>query len=516
MDYIKAVPATVTSNETSASSRAEISPSKGRAAAWIATATLTGAIVMAMELTTFRLYAPYFGNSIYVWGSMISVVMVALAVGYALGGWLADRKPLDAVLYGIVLGSGLYQLAIVFVVRTVLLKLWTFGDFAGPVLATLLIFGPPMTALAMTSPFVIRLLVRAGHVGVTVGSVFALSTAGSIAGVLGTSFWLVPRFGTRVTLEILCGASIVIGVAGLAMGRRQALLLAPLIIIPFLSANPKPPASIIWNGESVYNRILVFEDKGLRWLVLNDPRFFQTIVKVGSADSGFYLDEFALGPVIVPAKKLVVLGLGAGRSVLVSKAVAPDLEIEAVEIDPEVVRIAHRFFDFPVADAKVQVRIADARPWLAQYPEKADLIHADLFQGGPYVPFYLTTVEFFELVQSRLNDSGVLILNVYDPGPNKDLLQAMGGTLGRVFPSIEMVSREDGNHILFAFKQPHALSETVARLNQYPGVPWVQELAKQAAAKVRDFPPAANATVFTDDLAPVEKMTHRMLREAKK
>jgi MFS family permease len=147
---------------------------------WITTATLTGAIVMAMELTAFRLYAPYFGNSIYVWGSMISVVMLALAVGYSLGGWIADRWPTDAVLYFLVLGSGVYQLVIVFVSRGVLLKVWHSGDFLGPVLATVIIFAPPMTALAMTSPFVIRLLVRAGHVGITVGKVFALSTAGAL------------------------------------------------------------------------------------------------------------------------------------------------------------------------------------------------------------------------------------------------------------------------------------------------------------------------------------------------
>src|SRR5271168_40716 len=145
------------------------SPSRGKAFLWIGTATLTGAVVMAMELTAFRLYAPYFGNSIYVWGSMISVVMLALSAGYSLGGWIADRKPTDAVLFVIIFGSGVYQLVIVFVQRAVLLKLWQMGDFAGPALATVIIFVPPMTALAMTSPFVIRLLARTGHVGIAVG-----------------------------------------------------------------------------------------------------------------------------------------------------------------------------------------------------------------------------------------------------------------------------------------------------------------------------------------------------------
>jgi hypothetical protein len=141
------------------------------------------------------------------------------------------------------LGSGLYQLAIVFVVRPVLLKLFNMGDFAGPALATVIIFVPPMTALAMTSPFVIRLLVRAGHVGSMVGRVFALSTAGSIAGVLGTSFYLVPRLGTQVTMEILCGASIVIGAAGLML-RRKAAVFGVACGNSFRCADPKTAADV--------------------------------------------------------------------------------------------------------------------------------------------------------------------------------------------------------------------------------------------------------------------------------
>jgi len=491
------------------------SPSSARAFLWIGTATLTGAIVMAMELTAFRLYAPYFGNSIYVWGSMISVVMAALAAGYGLGGWIADRRPVDTVLYSIVLGGGVYQLAIVFVMRSVLLKLWQSGDFLGPVLATVIIFAPPMMALAMTSPFVIRLLARTGHVGITVGRVFALSTAGSIAGVLGTSFYLVPRFGTRVTMEILCGASIVVGAAGLMMRRKVAVLLALPVTLLFVVPKPSPPAPIIWAGESAYNRILVLEAKGLRWLVLNDGRFSQTTERVGGGSSGFYLDDFALGPVIVPAKNLLVLGMGAGGSIQVSKAVAPEIEVDAVEIDPEVVRVAHEFFGLPQGDPRLRIHIADARPWLAEHEAKNDLVHIDLFQGGPYVPFYLTTVEFFRLVKSRMVDSGVLMVNVYDKSSKQELLEAMGATMRQVFPSLERLSRADGNHILFAFAEKHELAETVARLERGVEPAWVQELAQKAAGEIVEFEPHAGAVIFTDDRAPIEEMTRRMLEEGK-
>jgi spermidine synthase len=490
-------------------------PSSARAFLWIATATVTGAIVMAMELTAFRLYAPYFGNSIYVWGSMISVVMLALAAGYSLGGWIADTWPTDTVLYFIVLGSGVYQLLIVFVERAALLKLWHMGDFAGPALATVLIFGPPMTALAMTAPYVIQLLARTGHVGITVGRVFALSTAGSIAGVLGTSFYLVPRFGSRMTMEILCGASILVGAAGLIARRRTAVLFALPAALLFVVPAPKPPPTMIWEGESAYNRILVFEDKGLRWLVLNDSRFAQTQEKVGGGSSGFYSDEFALGPVIVPAKSLLVLGMGAGGSIQATRAVAPEIEIDAVEIDPEVVRVAEEFFGLPKNDPKLRVHVADARPWLAGREAKSefDLVHIDLFQGGPYVPFYLTTVEFFRLVRARMAAGGVLLVNVYDASSKQELLEAMGATLREVFPSVEKLSMAGGNHILFAFAEKRDLAETVERLKDGAAPGWVRELAVKAAGEMVEFEPRDGAVIFTDDRAPVEEMTRRMLVE---
>jgi hypothetical protein len=223
--------------------------------------------------------------------------------------------------------------------------------------------------------------------------------------------------------------------------------------------------------------------------------------------------------VIVPAKNLLVLGMGAGGSIQGSRAVASEIEIEAVEIDPEVVRVAGKFFGLPQNDPRLRVHIADARPWLAQHGTRGefDLVHVDLFQGGPYVPFYLTTVEFFQLVRSRMADDGALIVNVYDLSAKKELLEAMGATMRRVFPSLEKLSRADGNHILFAFAEKRELAETVARLTAGggPEPAWVRDLALKAAGEIVEFEPRPGAVVFTDDRAPIEEMTRRMLAEGK-
>jgi spermidine synthase len=478
---------------------------------WLITATLTGAVIMALELVAFRLYAPYFGYSIYVWGTMISVVMLALALGYALGGWLADRSNSAAVLYFIILGSGLYQFAIILVVRPILRGLWQSGEFFGTVVASLIIFVPTMTALAVTGPFVIRLLARAGQIGVTAGKVYALSTAGSIAGVLATSFFLVPRFGTRVTMQILCALTLIIAGAGLLVRSKAALaVVLPAVGVLFV---PRlvPPPTLLWSTESAYNLIGVWHKDNLRWLVLNRPAIVATIRKEGSSWSGFYTDDFALGAAVTQGRSMLALGMGAGAGIVSTLAAAPEMQIDAVEIDPKVVEVAAKFFALPLRRSNLSVHVADARPWLAAHPQTWDLVQVDLYQGGPYVPFYLATTEFFSEVRSHMFADAVLMVNVYDPGKTHELLMSMGATLGQVFPSVYVISRPDGNHIVLAFFRNVSLAELQQRLKQAKGELAFEQLAHEAANSVADLRPPIDTPVFTDDRAPIEEMTRRVL-----
>jgi spermidine synthase len=478
---------------------------------WLVTATLTGAIIMSLELSAFRLYAPYFGYSIYVWGSMISVVMVALATGYALGGWLADRSQSATVLYLVILGSGVYQLAIILAVRSILRWLWQSGEFFGTAVASLIIFVPTMTALAVTGPFVIRLLARAGHIGVTAGKVYALSTAGSIAGVLATSFYLVPRYGTRMTLQVCCAATFLVAGGGLL--KRKSIAGGALLGALGAFFVPKPVFApvVLWTTESAYNWIAVLHHEDLRWLVLNHPAYSQTTRKQGASWSGFYTDDFALGAALVSPRKMLALGMGAGGGIASTIAVAPEIGIDAVEIDPKVVEAAVKFFGLPVDRKNFNVHVADARPWLASHAQSYDLIQVDLYQGGPYIPFYLITEEFFEQVRSHMTEDGLLMMNVYDTSKSRELLMSTGATLKRVFPSVEVVSRPDGNHMVLAFARSKTVVEVRERWAQMRGEQALQDLARDAGLAIVDLTPPEGTAIFTDDLAPVEKMTRRML-----
>ena len=336
-----------------------------RLALWLATPLFTGAAIMAQELVAFRLYAPYFGYSIYVWGSMISVVMAGLALGYALGGRIADRSRTDLPLYGMLLGSALYQLGVLFLVHSVLPTFANMGDFTGTALASLFVFAPPMTAMATACPFLIRLLARSERVGALAGKIYALSTIGGIAGVLATSFFLVPQLGTQRTLEAICLLSAATAVPGLALHARSAVLALGLIAgaLPF-APPPVFGGDTVWAVDSPYNFVRVIRNGG--WLILKlNGDGAHTIRPRGGGWTGHYFDDFALGPLLASAKSLLVLGLGGGGSIASTRLTAPDVMVDAVEIDPKVVEAAYRYFGLSSEDGRLQVHVADARLWLA-------------------------------------------------------------------------------------------------------------------------------------------------------
>ena len=491
----------------------DAAPSSGRTAFWMATTVLAGAVVMSLEMVAFRLYAPYFGYSIYVWGNLICIVMVSLAAGYAMGGWLADRKRTDTTLYVLIIASAAYQLLIVAIVHPLLDRLAQMGELTGTVLATLIVFAPPMVMLACVGPYVVRLSARIGRVGSTAGRVSALSTFGSVAGVLVTVFILVPWLGTSATLKINCAVTAVLGAAGLLPGRRWApAALIPFVVLPWTGGTTWSGESI-WLRESVYNLVRVVGEGDRLSLVLNHAGNVQTIRDRTNTWSGFYYDSFAVGPLLVEAKQLLVLGMGGGGSIVATRNTAPDIEVDAVEIDPAVVEAATQFFGMPRDDARIRIHVADARPWLRRSDRRYDLIHVDLYHGGAYVPFYLVTVEFLECVRDHLSPDGMLMVNVFDTSQERFVLAAMTATLERVFPSLAHVPMGWGSNIVLAFVQPRSIESIRDRLAATQDRPEAVRIAAFVARKVRPLTAPPDAPVFTDDHAPVEPLIRRMLAE---
>src|SRR6185503_13681028 len=177
-----------------------------------------------------------------------------------------------------------------------------------------------------------------------------------------------------------------------------------------------------------------------------------TVREAAGGWTGFYYDAFALGPLLVPARRSLVLGMGAGASIQALRLTGPSIEVDAVEIDPRVVEAAARWFDVDiVADPRLRVHVMDARRFLARDRGTYDLVQLDVFQGGPYVPFHLVTAECFRLARARMSDDALLMMNVYDRSADEALLRRLAATLRRVFPSVMSARTDAGNFMLFAF-----------------------------------------------------------------
>jgi predicted membrane-bound spermidine synthase len=475
----------------------------------LAAALLAGGVAMALEIAAARLLAPYLGSSLQVWGCLISVVLGAMALGYALGGRAADRWPGDDVVFSAILASGAFQVATLVVAHPLLSRFARWPEAEAALAAVAVLFAPPTLLLATVGPGVIRLLARQ-KVGTTAGAVNALGAVGSIAGVLLTSFVLLPQWGTRATLQGLALSTIALGVAGLVPRRTAALGLVALGL--FGASERAYPARTVWSAESLYHVVQVVDLGPLRGLVLDREDALHTAIDPDGGPTGRYWDDFAAGPLLANGHRVLVLGMGAGASIRAVRSADPLADVDAVEIDPVVARVAREQFGL-VAGPRLRIHVGDARRFLAAETGGWDVVQADLFRGGPDIPGHLVTEEFFALVRRRLRPRGVAMVNVFDVSPDRALLGRVGATLSRVFPSVFVRSRNGMNHVLVAFGEERGEAEMRSALATAP--PLAAAVAAAFSREVRPFAADPGAAVLTDDRAPIEALTRRMMASAR-
>ena len=483
---------------------------RARRGLWLAAAFVSAGVTMALEIAAARLLAPYLGSSLQVWGCLISVILAAMALGYAIGGRAADRWPGHGVVFSAILASGGLQAAALLGAHPLLRSLAAWTEEAAAVVAIAALFGPSTLLLAGVGPGVVRLLAR-DRVGTTAGLVGALGAAGSISGVLLASFVLLPQIGTRATLQALAATTLALGAAGLATRRGAALALAAAAALPLASARAFP-ARTVWAGESLYHVVQVVDLGPLRGLVLDQEEALHTAIATGGGPTGGYWDDFAVGPLLSGGPSVLVLGMGAGASVRAVRAADPAADVDAVEIDPLVVRVAAERFGVGPGP-RLRVHVGDARRFLAAADRAWDVVQLDLFRGGPDVPGHLVTREFFALVRDRLRPGGVAMVNVFDVAPGHPLLASVAGTVAAVFPSVFVRSRQETNHVVVAF--PDGRDGGGLRAALAASRPAVAGIAAEFARELRPWPTAPGALVLTDDRAPVEALTRRMMARAR-
>ncbi len=491
----------------------------------------SGAVLMALEIVGSRVLAPYFGNSIFVWGSLISVVLAALSLGYYWGGRLSVRSPSFARLLLLLLIPGVMIFFLPFIYSSV--NLWIasvdFGIRLNPLIASTIFFLLPGIFLGTISPYAIRLAATTlSMVGSTAGTLYALSTCGSIFGTLLTAFYLIPVLGVR---NIIHSLGMTLALLSLLLWplvrfrldnltRAGMALLLSTVIPGALARNIWASDKILFEKDSFYHRIMVEEDDVARYLYfdhtlqsamnLEDPTTLRLV----------YSRYASLGLAFRPdAKKVLIIGLGGGSIPKKYRKEFPSLEIDVAEIDPEVIQVAKKYFFFREGK-KLRVHAQDGRLFLTRTHERYDLILLDAYFKDT-IPFHLTTQEFFQTTERKLTSKGIVVVNIIGAvtGPSGRITRSIVKTLRQTYPQIYIFPTlraksagldEIQNVIIIATKESKRLD--------------IREITKRAASLGRDlFPdpindipasyyearlPDHDVPVLTDDYAPTDSLLH--------
>jgi len=520
---------------------------------------LSGAILMSMEMAGSRVMAPAFGNSIYVWGALITIVMAALTLGYYLGGRTADRYPYIGSLGIILLLAGC---AVGF------LPLWSnaanqylssYDLRTGSLLAAWCFFFLPGVLLAMVSPYGIKL---AGNnlttLGNTAGRLSAISSAGSIIGTLATSFFLIPAMGIRHLFHMLGTLLFILAFLSFwsqysskqptvspAIRKTLLLLLGITLILTatligswWWSSLPRPTdigETILYERDTLYHHVAVRQIGSIRYLHFDNS--YQSGIDLNNPlEMVFeYTSYLHLGLIPKPDPQSVLfIGLGGGSAPSRFLNDYPSIkQLDAVEIDPEVIRVAYRYFQLPrsprlntmAQDGRLFIR-EKAKTIAAGKSRPYDMIVIDAYNSDA-IPYHLTTLEFLSQVKKTLSPDGVVISNVIGAvsGLQSRFLRAFTRTLNEIFPQVYLFPINGWSGGDESFQRNIIVIAT--QDSQYRSADWWKKQAKQLteegivtenivayAQDLVDDPRVRNdvyyqdVPILTDDYAPVDILQH--------
>jgi spermidine synthase len=494
----------------------------------------SGMSTLAVEMTASRLLGSVFGTSNLVWANVIGLMLLYLTVGYFVGGRWADRSPHLSTFYRILIWGAFLSALIPLAARPVLSTAASavVGAEAGLALGSfasvLVLFAIPVTLLGTVSPFAIRLAVTdVSGAGKTAGRMYAISTLGSLVGTFLPTLFLIPELGTFRTFVLFAAILYVVGLIGLvrvqgAPALRWLWMPAAVVVLSFLVLSgplraAQRGATLLYETESAYNYIQVQEDTaGNRYLYLNEgqgihSQYHPEQVFYGRTWDFFLTAPYFNAPPYTPdqVESLLVIGLAAGTIPRQYTEVYGDIPIDGIEIDGAIVEAGRQFMGMDMPN--LTVHIEDGRYMLNRLDKQYTVIGIDAYRP-PYIPWHLTTVEFFEEVRDHLTEDGAAVINVGRTLTDRRLVDALTATMGEVFPSIHAIDVPYSfNTILVATVQPTApenLPLNVAALpaDAHPGLRDVLTMA--AASQVRA---TASDVIFTDDRAPVETLVDSLV-----
>jgi spermidine synthase len=504
------------------------------------TVFFTGAAVLIIEVAAIRMLAPYFGSSLSVLSSVLTVVLAALSLGYFIGGRIADRMPFFLPLYTIIGTAGILMLAL----QTLSLYLLPFSNqifsiTTGPLFLSLILFFVPAFLLGIDSPFVIKLLTQTvppDQAGAVVGSTFFWSTIGSIVGSLSAGFWLIPNLGLTLTITTVSVALIAVAiVAATALHyltrddtTQPTLPFSPLwlalvgatvgIAFAYHTLSFTPTSTLgttLYRADGYYSNLHIYD----RTVGTSTYRFLKNDVNnssaiiLGSNEIVFPYAQFAnIFTANNPnAKNYLVLGGGSYTIPRHMFLTHPDLDISVVETEGRLFSLAHQYFELPISPRITNYEM-DARVFLQSTTTTFDVIFSDIMNSGHFLPPHVATVEFFESFKKRLSPEGIGIINFIGSleTTSKTLTGSMIQTISSVFPNLTIVALNGTNYegiqnILFLVRHdnlPITIPDDLMIKNIFTGT------TTPATAMVVDKStlPLTNQTLFTDDKSELEPL----------
>ncbi len=498
---------------------------------------VAGLVSLGIEMCGPRLMAPYFGTSLFIWANQIGFTLIYLSLGYLIGGRVADRYPDPRVLCGLTAVAALATGLIPFISAPVLN--WSVAGlnpanpngsvFVGSLFSVILLFSLPTILLGMVSPFAIRLSVDSlESAGRRAGSLYALSTTGSILGAFLPVLVLMPAWGVRRTLLAMCVALVAASLWGLAPPRWRlgaalpaAVLLVPLLLPQVAPLGPlKQIPDLIYYDELLYNYIQVTRDQSdtTRLILDEGAGAVHSVYNPNQIlfGPGWYTDYllsapyFNAGAAAGQVRDMAIVGLAGGTIARQFTAAYGPIRIDGIEIDPAIVAVGRKYFH--MTEPNLHVYTEDGRTFFRATNYTFDLVAIDAFQQ-PYIPFQLTTREFFQEILAHLSPSGVLTINTAHTCGNYALVHAFINTLYAAgFASVYTIDVGSTlNTEVIATRAPTTLPTFQSNLAAVPASSLVSQVATEAADAARVARPQPGGIVFTDDRAPVEELTDQLI-----
>ncbi|KAB1186905.1 MULTISPECIES: spermidine synthase [Haloferax] len=482
---------------------------------------VSGVTSMGLEILAGRMIAPEFGSSIYTWGSIIGVFLAALSLGYHRGGQQATQASNDS-LVRVFIATATYIAGVIL-----------FGDLflqsmAGLPLpsrfaslpAIILLFGPPTYLLGYISPYAAELSGRS-DVGAASGHVYAVGTVGSIVGAFATTFVLIPSLSVPQIGLVLGVISVgtAVHLARPNISRQEAywsIAVSLFLVVATVSGGVGLDSA----GTTVYHTQTAYQE--LRVVDAGDTR---TLYLDGQPHSAMDLDDptrhvfdyttyfhvpFLLSDDI---DRVLFVGGGGFTGPRVFTEMYPNVTVDVVEIDPEVVAVSKQYFGVEESD-RLNIYTMDGRQYLRETNQTYDLIVLDAYRKDK-VPFELTTVEFMRLTSERLDEDGILFANVISApsGPASQFYRAEYKTMNAVYPQVYSFPTA-GSVVVQNIEVVATKESTLVTRDELQMRNQQRDIGIDLAAEVssyRNSEPTDDVPLLRDDRAPVDSLLDPMV-----